>query len=383
MAKKKNSKKKSPPKNKKKKSPKKNPVVADKKTNKKPKKQKTTAIRESEKHDLWKKNFILAGIVILLVLLNAGIYFTKHRGKVKSADSSKISKQTAVEKSDNQNNNVNPPEDKEEEKNDKLIQDLLKEKEMENWKTYQNKTYGFQIKYPEDWPDPAVSGPQDGFKFRNKISFLGNQSDSGKAPNGFDIDIYRSTQSNNKPKPDYTDNLALKDTVTPDYSNCNSLEIFSVGTAEYPALQVRVLQNDPCFHEAYFFSLRKGFSIYDIVPNPSSGKNYDGYDGEKIVKNEFPDFYRILSTLSFTVTKPVVNNQIQNPTSKPKVAPKVEAPRVTRGIRCPEKIQHPKSSPNKGKHVDEDCCPDPDEYPKAGCAYSSHDFSIMLKGHRK
>jgi len=36
-------------------------------------------------------------------------------------------------------------------------------------------------------------------------------------------------------------------------------------------------------------------------------------------------------------------------------------------------------SPNKGNHVDEDCCPDPDEWPNIACAYRPSDYAIMLK----
>lgn len=40
----------------------------------------------------------------------------------------------------------------------------------------------------------------------------------------------------------------------------------------------------------------------------------------------------------------------------------------------------PSESDTKGKHKDEDCCPDPDEWPKPGCTYDAHGYSIMLKG---
>lgn len=50
-------------------------------------------------------------------------------------------------------------------------------------------------------------------------------------------------------------------------------------------------------------------------------------------------------------------------------------------VSCPEKNDgHPSKSKTKGKHMDEDCCPDPDEWPKPGCVYSARGYSIMLKG---
>lgn len=348
-----------------------------KKSEKKEKKPVASKISSPEKHEIWKKNFILAGIVILLVLLNLGIYLAKHRQK-QILPTRNVTTTPATLENSNQNNQ--PEAQKDETESDKEIQTLLKEQEMGNWKTYQNRVYGFQIKYPDDWPDPTVSGPQNGFKYRAKISFRANQEE-GKNPNGFDIDIYRSLRTNAKPKPNYSDNLSLKDSAESNFENCKSLEIFSIGTAEYPALQIKALSDDPCFKEAYFFSLQKGFNIFDFIPIPGSGIGYSGYDGEKVVGEEFPDFYRILSTFGFRLVRQT-SQQTNNPATKPIAKPvqlKVEVPRVSRGIRCPEKIQHPHSSNTKGKHVDEDCCPDPDEYPKAGCAYSAHDYSILKK----
>jgi hypothetical protein len=51
---------------------------------------------------------------------------------------------------------------------------------------------------------------------------------------------------------------------------------------------------------------------------------------------------------------------------------------------CREENDHPqKSKQGKGKHLDEDCCPDPDEWPKPGCVYKPSDYGIMLSGPRK
>jgi hypothetical protein len=52
---------------------------------------------------------------------------------------------------------------------------------------------------------------------------------------------------------------------------------------------------------------------------------------------------------------------------------------VVRKISCHEENDHPSYSETKGKHTDEDCCPDPDEYPKPGCVYSPSAYAIMLK----
>ena len=52
---------------------------------------------------------------------------------------------------------------------------------------------------------------------------------------------------------------------------------------------------------------------------------------------------------------------------------------VARKISCAEANDNPSYSDTKGKHVDEDCCPDPDEWPKPGCSYSPAGYALMLK----
>jgi hypothetical protein len=304
----------------------------------------------------------LAGAVCLLVAINLIFYLRNRQPKTPpqnfNANQSAVSQPKPA---------PNKYKTEEEIKNDKIIQSLLQEKEQENWKTYQNKIYGFEIKYPQEWPDPSLSGPQDGSRFRYKVSF---REDGDPNSNGLDIYIYRNTQSGNKIlKADYSDNLVQKDSAAPNYSNCNTLEVFSIGKEEYPAVQVYNLPDDPCFAESYFFSLKKGFYIFDIVPQLKSGINYSGYDGEKKVNQEFPLFYQVMSTLDFPLVKKSVispgTSTIRNVVKKPKV----EAPRVSGGIRCPEKIQHPHKSKTKGHHMDEDCCLDPDESRNPKCAY--------------
>jgi hypothetical protein len=59
---------------------------------------------------------------------------------------------------------------------------------------------------------------------------------------------------------------------------------------------------------------------------------------------------------------------------------KARAAVVRRSCRNDDK---PSYSDTKGKHMDEDCCPDPDEWPKPGCVYSASDYAVMLSGPAK
>lgn len=62
---------------------------------------------------------------------------------------------------------------------------------------------------------------------------------------------------------------------------------------------------------------------------------------------------------------------------KPKL---LKGPSPSKNISCPKDTKGARKSPNKGKHMDEDCCPDPDEWPKPGCRYSAEGLTLMLKG---
>ncbi|MFA6160463.1 MAG: hypothetical protein WC678_05275 [Parcubacteria group bacterium] len=71
---------------------------------------------------------------------------------------------------------------------------------------------------------------------------------------------------------------------------------------------------------------------------------------------------------------------------EPPLEVKAPIPKAPLPHPIPVKIscKHPSDNPSKSKtkkhsHVDEDCCPDPDEYPKPGCVYSAKGLSILKK----
>jgi len=67
-------------------------------------------------------------------------------------------------------------------------------------------------------------------------------------------------------------------------------------------------------------------------------------------------------------------------------APKITAPRpvaaksVGGKLVCAKKTDHPgKSKTNKKKHLDMECCLDPDEYPNPWCYYNPNVYGKYLK----
>ena len=248
-------------------------------------------------------------------------------------------------------------------------------KEVENWKIYKNTAYSFMLRYPGDWPDPVVVKPENGQKYKFKVSFRNSapnqdettQTMDEKEQKGFDIYIYRLLKSKSYVQPSYTDNLVKKETAAEDYSNCGEIGTVYLGENRYPAMEMYYLKDDPCFFEAYFFVLEKGAYIYDIVPFPQGGVGYDSYDGKKKVEKTLPEFEKMLSTFNFIQVAAKKTTVVRRITAPKPVA---ETKKVNGKLVCAKKNDKPhKSKTNKKKHMDMECCLDPDEYPNPWCAY--------------
>lgn len=79
----------------------------------------------------------------------------------------------------------------------------------------------------------------------------------------------------------------------------NPTSKISIGAGNYPAKKVYTPPTDNCFLETYFYYIQKDYD-YFIIPRPSGGVGYIGYDGEIMVKKSLSEFNQILSTFRFT-----------------------------------------------------------------------------------
>ena len=136
------------------------------------------------------------------------------------------------------------------------------------------------------------------------------------------------------------------------------------------------LANNPCYQETFFYSLTKNQYTYNIVPHFGSGFDIPGFDEKVSLIKIFPEFYDIVSTINITQQEDIV--AVSKKAIATAAQPKI---RYVAGITCPNKHDHPSySNKGKGKHMDEDCCPDPDEWPNPMCAYSAKALGVMLPG---
>jgi hypothetical protein len=172
---------------------------------------------------------------------------------------------------------------------------------ISDWKTYRNDEYGFEIKYPKDWPMPLVdkqSKPAEGVLYLEDVKFK-----NGNSPEkiGFSISISKNSTFLDYDLLDQGIGLALQSSFKGDLNNCpKPSEHTSIGDVNYPAKIIYVAPQNPCFQETYFYILKNGNYNYVISPEPLKGEGYIGYDGKKETQKSFPSFYQILSTFKFT-----------------------------------------------------------------------------------
>ena len=250
------------------------------------------------------------------------------------------------------------------------IQDVI---DGANWKKHQSQWYGFEISYPESWKNPINQAAARNAKWEYRYQFRKNEIKENNPYIGFDLVIYALTK---------TDGL-LNTAEFPLAKNdglCENDKAHIIETGDYAAEEIYVPPTDTCRDPILFFSYTRGAYIYNIVPMTKDGFSSQGDPRVEIVDN-FPEFFEIISTL----------NPVELVRPKPKVAeakPKtvrakgpmpVAFKQVGGRLVCDKEDDKPsKSNKGKGKHLDMECCLDPDEYPNPNCYYDPNKYGKYL-----
>jgi hypothetical protein len=227
-----------------------------------------------------------------------------------------------------------------------------------NWKTYRSQKYEFEIKYPKDWPVPKIESLSNSkSEYEQKIAF-----------NGFNILIRNISKSAESSKCDKSNNSAsgyVLAAYQTDYAKLNNYPIENKSCA---SREVHIIKDKYYFRKVFVYHVIKGKYAYDVVPTEENKNNGNNYVSVLALNKDSSELNSILSTFKFKSADPII--------SRPRIVHALK-------ISCPKGDDHPSMSDTKGKHMDEDCCPDPDEWPKPGCIYSAKGYSIMLSGAPK
>ena len=233
------------------------------------------------------------------------------------------------------------------------------------WDIYQNKWYGFEIQHPDAWKNNTQykTATEKSAVYETIYKFRRDGDNTSGTFEGYDVKIY---PVKNVPGLENTNDIHKKEGVPEDASECPQIsEEINFGPEGFFFQKVSINKSNPCYEPAYFYSIAKGDYIYNIVPAVGeSGERFS--DPEKETTRLFPEYKEAVSVFKFiSIVRPQAK-------SKPRITAKrpVSAKVAGGKLVCAKKNDKPrKSKQNKGKHLDLECCLDPDEYPNPWCAY--------------
>lgn len=276
--------------------------------------------------------------------------------------------------------------------------------DMGNWKKYSNLWYGFELQYPENWKKPTVQNSSVGadwefrYLFRKKepienscfeekksiaiadwqwkYLFYKKDAEENNPYAGFDVIIYDVEKVKEL---DNTDEFAaVKNEKLQDSVICDQIEIHLTENENYPAEKIYILSDDKCHNSVFFYNLIREQYIYNIVPVLKEASEVS-MDLEKKAINNFPEFFSVASSFNLI-------NIVRPKPVPPK--PRITAPKPLAATKrdaqgrmvCAKKNDKPgKSNKGKSKHLDMECCLDPDEYPNPWCYYPPEKYGKYLK----
>jgi len=253
----------------------------------------------------------------------------------------------------------------------------LQENEAENptldttgWNTYKTAWYGFEVKYPTSWSKPVLKSAPSGSRWEYRYQFRHGEN---RRNAGFDVVVYNVARVQELSGTD--EFPAVKDDGSKTNGSCTNTVATLAENEEYPAEQVYVSPDDACYETAYFYTLTRDNYIYNITP--AFVEHEDALIlREREIIEEFPEFVAVASTFNLI---DIV---------RPKPQPKITAPHPASATKrdsqgrmvCAKKDDNPsKSKSGKKKHLDMECCLDPDEYPNPWCYYPPEKYGKLLE----
>lgn len=247
--------------------------------------------------------------------------------------------------------------------------------DISGWKTYQSKSFGFEVKYPGDWEAPIVKKASRGDKWEYRYFFRKKELSENDSYAGFYVAVYNKNKVkeilNSEEFP-----LKKNEGIEPG-SPCSLIDGNLSRHGNFPLEEVNILSDNKCFNPALFYGFSRGQYAYNIIPMNKDEEKIN-IAKEDVLQN-FPEFFSVAANFNLTEIKiaqavrriPIIT--APKPTAPTKMGP--GGKRV-----CAKKGDDPsKSDQNKKKHMDMECCLDPDEIPNPHCYYSPRKYGKYLK----
>ena len=241
------------------------------------------------------------------------------------------------------------------------------------WRLHQSQWYGIEIKYPETWEFPTKWAASRGSKWDYRFQFRKKSIAEGNPYIGFDVTIYDVAKTGELSKTEEFPAILVGQSKLE--GECSNIAGHIIETGDYPAEEIYVPPADNCYKAALFFTNTKGAYIYNITPRLKDNSSLSGDPRVEITDN-FPEFYSVISTFKLTdIVRPK-----PAPLKRVILAPMPVSYKIVGGrLVCAKENDRPaKSQKNKGKHMDMECCMDPDEYPNPHCYYPPDKYGKYL-----
>lgn len=232
-----------------------------------------------------------------------------------------------------------------------------------SWDTYRNRWYGFEVGHPNSWVNLQYkSATEKSARYETTYKFRKDGNGGDDTFSGYDVVIYSTKKVQSI---ENTNEIRKKENSPEDTSGCSFSEEVNLEEENNQYQKASVKEDNVCYEPAYFYTLSKGNYIYNIVPAVKEDTEQFSNPEEKTSK-DFPEFKEAVSSFKFI---PIVRPQVK---AKPKITARkpVSAKIVGGKLVCAKKNNKPrKSKKGKGKHLDLECCLDPDERPNPWCTY--------------
>jgi hypothetical protein len=230
-----------------------------------------------------------------------------------------------------------------------------------SWKNYRDPLYHFEIRYPSEWAAPVAKKITDpDFDYEYQVSFGTADTISGSGTEGFTVYVFPTDKCG-------SDKSGV--------SNC-ATKISQVPTGITAQPQI--------------FEFSSEIYSYTVVPFIAES-NADQSEIKKInqIIDEAQKTFSLDPNLKTVQNAKSQNSAAQSLQTQPIAKPPVRvgrAGKITGGVPvgggryiCPHPNRKPaRSKIHKWGLPDEDCCPDPDEYPNIACIYKPSDYAILI-----
>ncbi|MDQ1284373.1 MAG: hypothetical protein QG620_721 [Patescibacteria group bacterium] len=245
--------------------------------------------------------------------------------------------------------------------------------DLSGWQTYQNKWYGFELKYPEGWERPVNQKALAGSKWEYRYQFHPKENQENNPYGGFEVKVYNVMKVEELASTD--EFPALKSSEAESGPLCATIGGSLKGKENYSVEEVHVPLSDHCYNSDFFYTIVKDEYIYNIIPIMKDGFESKG-DPKKAVRRDFSDFFSV--AFSFELID-IERAEPRAPKARI-TAPRPASYKMSNGrMVCEKKNDHPgKSKKGKGRHLDMECCLDPDEYPNPHCYYPPEKYGKYL-----